>query len=530
MEIKINKLRSLDFKEFYKIKPINAIIGENSSGKSTFLRFFPLIKQSIEKQTSSPILWYGQYVDFGSFEESVFDENLENEISISFIEQIEKNELYGCEEVFRYLDFDEETYKQNKNDKIKFEYEICMNKDKISSIIIKFDNREIKINNNKEKPEIYVNNMLVLDEKEIRIDSSNISDKKLLDISVKLKNIKTSDFEKKCDIGEMFLLLSGESLNEISLEKIIKIISEDSSYLIKEETYKKIAKKILKVGLVNAKAEIIKLFEKSQKKLFIKINEDKNKLENICNIVIANKVNVYINIINRHINSYFSNIDYIGPLRARAERYYRYQNLSVESIDPKGENIPTLINNLNEKKINNLNKWLIDKFGFEIENIKYKGNNSLSIRDNKAKLNSNIMDVGFGFSQIIPILIQLWIYSNNKKNSKNNKLEDIRILIIEQPELHLHPALQVKLIDTICTLINESKKSNLKLYVIFETHSETIINRIHNNIIKEVVNSDDVNISVFEKTETKKTKLFNVEIKENGEVVNWPYGFFTPEI
>ena len=50
------------------VKPLTVLVGGNASGKSTFLRFFPLLKQTLTTKTSEPILWYGDLVDFGDFE------------------------------------------------------------------------------------------------------------------------------------------------------------------------------------------------------------------------------------------------------------------------------------------------------------------------------------------------------------------------------------------------------------------------------------------------------------------------------
>src|ERR1700682_5719018 len=56
-----------------EIKPITLLVGRNSSGKSSFLRAFPLVRQSLMTKTSSPILWFGDFVDLGSFEGAVIE-------------------------------------------------------------------------------------------------------------------------------------------------------------------------------------------------------------------------------------------------------------------------------------------------------------------------------------------------------------------------------------------------------------------------------------------------------------------------
>ena len=55
--IGIKNLRSLKNVEQIEIKPITILVGRNSSGKSTFLRIFPLLKQTLEAKTAEPILW-----------------------------------------------------------------------------------------------------------------------------------------------------------------------------------------------------------------------------------------------------------------------------------------------------------------------------------------------------------------------------------------------------------------------------------------------------------------------------------------
>jgi len=69
--IRVRNLRSIKDSGDIPIKPLTLSVGSNSSGKSTLLRLFPLLRQSIATRTTGPILWNGDYVDFGSFEESL---------------------------------------------------------------------------------------------------------------------------------------------------------------------------------------------------------------------------------------------------------------------------------------------------------------------------------------------------------------------------------------------------------------------------------------------------------------------------
>src|SRR3982751_6200493 len=82
--IRVRNLRSLHDTGLIRIRPITILVGENSSGKSTFLRTFPLLKQSAETNTRSSILWFGKYVDFGDFDQAKARTSKSKEIIFSF--------------------------------------------------------------------------------------------------------------------------------------------------------------------------------------------------------------------------------------------------------------------------------------------------------------------------------------------------------------------------------------------------------------------------------------------------------------
>lgn len=64
-------------------------MGINSSGKSTFLRTFPLLRQSVERKTRGPILWSGHYIDFGTFETSIYSNK--NDTTPDFLDLFEES-------------------------------------------------------------------------------------------------------------------------------------------------------------------------------------------------------------------------------------------------------------------------------------------------------------------------------------------------------------------------------------------------------------------------------------------------------
>ncbi|WP_323085113.1 AAA family ATPase, partial [Providencia alcalifaciens] len=67
----VKNLRSFQKYTYSELKPITVYLGRNSSGKSSLIRLFPLLRQSVQETTTGPILWYGKFVDFGNFNEAV---------------------------------------------------------------------------------------------------------------------------------------------------------------------------------------------------------------------------------------------------------------------------------------------------------------------------------------------------------------------------------------------------------------------------------------------------------------------------
>ena len=69
--LRLKNFRSLVDTGRIELRPLTVLVGANSSGKSSFLRFFPLLRQTYEARSASPLLWYGRDVDFGDFSQVV---------------------------------------------------------------------------------------------------------------------------------------------------------------------------------------------------------------------------------------------------------------------------------------------------------------------------------------------------------------------------------------------------------------------------------------------------------------------------
>lgn len=94
-KISVKNYRSILDSGNIDICPLTVVVGKNSAGKSSFIRLFPLLKQTLERKISDPLLWYGDYVDFGDFQHTVSKQNPNNPIEIDFTERVHSRYFYS---------------------------------------------------------------------------------------------------------------------------------------------------------------------------------------------------------------------------------------------------------------------------------------------------------------------------------------------------------------------------------------------------------------------------------------------------
>lgn len=130
----------------------------------------------------------------------------------------------------------------------------------------------------------------------------------------------------------------------------------------------------------------------------------------------------------------------------------------------------------------------------------------IKLTDNRTKIESRIIDFGYGASQVIPIIVACTSDANGP-------------LIIEQPEIHLHPMAQ----GVIAELLGQS---SARRQVVMETHSVHMINRIRLMIAEKKIDHGDVVINYIDRT-ARGSRVTTIPLKPNGDFgAEWPGGFF----
>jgi predicted ATPase len=99
-------------------------------------------------------------------------------------------------------------------------------------------------------------------------------------------------------------------------------------------------------------------------------------------------------------------------------------------------------------------------------------------------------------------------------------------VIIEQPELHLHPAIQSELADLFIEAIHSREKGRHRsVQFLLESHSEHFLQRLQRRIAEGVLNAEEVAIYFCEAGKGG-AMLHRLEANRYGEIGNWPERFF----
>ena len=218
---------------------------------------------------------------------------------------------------------------------------------------------------------------------------------------------------------------------------------------------------------------------------------------------------------------YFSEkIFSLAPIRSKPQRTY---NPIKESLSSEGSEIPVTLLRLSHqddiwKKIR---KKLVD-FGkssglfSDVEVKKYGSTGEpFQLQFQVRGIQSNIIDTGYGISQILPLLVRLFTSDIQKKRYPIRK--GTRFLL-QQPEVHLHPKAQAEL----ASLLIQSAKINNSFLI--ETHSDYILDRVRIEIRKGNISHNHVSLIYLESTKNG-VQAHNILFDKQGNLIKVPTGY-----
>ena len=218
----------------------------------------------------------------------------------------------------------------------------------------------------------------------------------------------------------------------------------------------------------------------------------------------------------------------VAPLRSKPKRTY---DPVSETASPDGEHTPMLMMRLQHvagDQWDALHDDLV-KFGrrsglFSDINVKRHGEQmgdpfQLQVKVGSGS-HSNIMDVGYGVSQILPILVDIMAADELGRRSAAFPLRKSgRVYVLQQPEVHLHPRGQAELASFFVESFN--RRGN---HFLIETHSDQIVDRVRICVRKGILKADDVSILYFE-PKRNAVKIHNMTLDKAGNLNGAPPGY-----
>lgn len=438
----VKNLRCLTDTGLVPIRPITVLVGRNSSGKSTFLRAFPLLRQSVETARNSPILWYHErYVDFGSLKDAANNRLSEPSVTLHFQLRPPRQPL------LHQLDGSTTIV--------------------ISATLVDGDPPFVA------GYDTWINGCAV----EWIFDQSG---------TVQRLNVDSRSVELPGPYslrGTAYLLPSPHP-GEVS----------DVRYMAAPD-------------LLKAPRPVPNFKPSPPKRRTTLPVEAAQSLQAIR----AADINLRL---------IMSRVAYLAPLRVSAKRDYRIQNLATDEIDPDGNNLAMFLRSLSPEEEQDFASFTQDALNFETA-VKSTGLHAeILIREGTATKFVNLVDVGFGYSEVLPLAAILWASCTQHSH------RPVPIIAIEQPELHLHPAHQAKLARMFVEAV---RRSGGKSTVLVETHSESLINGLGKQIYDGAIKAEDVQIVLFDQDEeTRDTTVSLAGYRDNGALHDWPYGFLSP--
>ena len=242
-------------------------------------------------------------------------------------------------------------------------------------------------------------------------------------------------------------------------------------------------------------------------------------------------------------------IFYLGPLREHPQREYRWSGASPTDVGARGErSVDAILAATSRRETRRVSRPPVTRYqdrrlssearrriripmwpfqaviahklhelglihSFTIREIA-PGSNLYHalVRANKQSPEMMLTDVGFGVSQVLPALVLLYYVPSGS------------IVLMEQPEIHLHPSVQSGLADVMLEVADQRK-----IQIIVESHSEHLLRRMQRRAAEGRVNPSNMKL-YFIRNDDGTARLNDLKLNRFGQIENWPDHFFGDEM
>ena len=225
---------------------------------------------------------------------------------------------------------------------------------------------------------------------------------------------------------------------------------------------------------------------------------------------------------------------YLGPLREYPKRLYQWSGEVPEHVGVKGDRAIEAILAAGERTFNikarqrtrGLGALVAERLqsmglirDFQVKPLgQHRKEYEVLVRTAGKLPEVKLTDVGFGVSQVLPVIVECFYVPRRS------------IVILEQPEIHLHPRVQAALADLFVDAIRAREGGFPRdCQFIVESHSEHFLRRLQRRIAEGELDSKDAAL-YFVHTVADSARIEELDVDMYGNIRNWPDGFFGDEM
>jgi len=220
------------------------------------------------------------------------------------------------------------------------------------------------------------------------------------------------------------------------------------------------------------------------------------------------------------LEGHFTNFDSLSPFRDRPQRTYLYSGETAREIGTSGSNAAAMLAADSAKRgsqrknlVEDISNWFAYTGiaqGLSVVSLTPRHFELCLISNDGSQ--HNICDVGFGCSQVLPVLTAgLNLFNSDRDLS--------RVLIVQEPEIHLHPNAQAAIGSFFVNLVQNSGQ------VFIETHSDNLVLRIARHVALGDLDANDV--AIFYVSDMGDDRVTRISLTDTGGFTpDFPEGFF----
>lgn len=209
---------------------------------------------------------------------------------------------------------------------------------------------------------------------------------------------------------------------------------------------------------------------------------------------------------------------WLGPLRSAPQRVY--DRATSSGTSGGGADVAIFLLD-HASVVDQVNDWLTRlEIPYTLQVVPIAGAEAahmvgdlvaISLTDNRTGVTVTPADVGYGISQLLPIVVELLAHRDC-------------VIAIEQPETHLHPRLQARLADLFIDSTQAGGRDN---QLIVETHSEHLMLRVQRRIREGALDPESVSVVYVDRAPDGPASIRQLRLNDHGEFLDeWPGGFF----